>query len=551
VGCKPFETKPQRFGFVQRHTYLQRSLLAWLFAASLGGADIDAEKLYKEARKAEKAGQIARAYLLYANAAALSPQDQDVWLKAQALQSRAAMEAKVKPPEVALREDAVLPVERLDAVTVEDLAEARKPLPPVELEPSGGRRDFHLAGDARQLFEQIARAFGLDTVFDGDYPAAPSAIRFRMEQADHREALHALEAATGSFIVPLSEKLFLVVQDTPQKRNEAEPSVALTVDVPEPATSQDLIAMITAVQQTLAIEKAAWDTQKNVVVIRDKISKAWPARQLFEQLLRPRAEIELQLEFLEVNSVDVVSYGLSLPSSFPIVYLGRILNNTPTIPQGITGLALFGGGRTLFGIGITDASLVARMSKTNARTLLRAQIRSIDGMAASFHVGDRFPVLTSGYFGVVDPDEQGQVYTPPPSFQFEDLGLSLKVTPKVHGRDQLSLDVESEFKVLGGAGINGIPIISNRKLDSQVRLDMDQWAIIGGLMTATEARTISGIVGLARVPVIGPLLRSNTKTDEERSILILIKPRLLMLPPSERPTQALRVGSETRPLTPL
>jgi type II secretory pathway component GspD/PulD (secretin) len=327
--------------------------------------------------------------------------------------------------------------------------------------------------------------------------------------------------------------------------------VALTVDVPEPATSQDLIAMITAVQQTLAIEKAAWDTQKNVVVIRDKISKAWPARQLFEQLLRPRAEIELQLEFLEVNSVDVVSYGLSLPSSFPIVYLGRILNNTPTIPQGITGLALFGGGRTLFGIGITDASLVARMSKTNARTLLRAQIRSIDGMAASFHVGDRFPVLTSGYFGVVDPDEQGQVYTPPPSFQFEDLGLSLKVTPKVHGRDQLSLDVESEFKVLGGAGINGIPIISNRKLDSQVRLDMDQWAIIGGLMTATEARTISGIVGLARVPVIGPLLRSNTKTDEERSILILIKPRLLMLPPSERPTQALRVGSETRPLTPL
>jgi type II secretory pathway component GspD/PulD (secretin) len=551
VGCKPFETKPQRFGFVQRHTYLQRSLLAWLFAASLGGADIDAEKLYKEARKAEKAGQIARAYLLYANAAALSPQDQDVWLKAQALQSRAAMEAKVKPPEVALHEGAALPLEGLEAVTIEDLVEARKPLPPVELEASGGRRDFHLAGDARQLFEQVARAFGLDTVFDGDYPAAPGAIRFRMEQADHREALHALEAATGSFIVPLSEKLFLVVQDTPQKRNEAEPSVALTVDVPEPATSQDLIAMITAVQQTLAIEKAAWDTQKNVVVIRDKISKAWPARQLFEQLLRPRAEIELQLEFLEVNSVDVVSYGLSLPSSFPIVYLGRILNNMPTIPQGITGLALFGGGRTLFGIGITDASLVARMSKTNARTLLRAQIRSIDGMAASFHVGDRFPVLTSGYFGVVDPDEQGQVYTPPPSFQFEDLGLSLKVTPKVHGRDQLSLDVESEFKVLGGAGINGIPIISNRKLDSQVRLDMDQWAIIGGLMTATEARTISGIVGLARVPVIGPLLRSNTKTDEERSILILIKPRLLMLPPSERPTQALRVGSETRPLTPL
>jgi type II secretory pathway component GspD/PulD (secretin) len=459
------------------------------------------------------------------------------------------VEAKVKPPAAAL--DALLPADPLDTVSLEDLVEARKPLPPVELQPAAGRQSFDLTGDARRLFEQVARSFGLDTVFDGDYPAGGKTLRFRMEDADYREALHALEAATGSFIVPLAEKLFLIVQDTPQKRNEAEPSVALTVDVPEPATSQDLIAMITAVQQTLALEKVAWDTQKNVVVIRDKISKAWPARQLFRQLLRPRAEIELQLEFLEVNSTDAVSYGLSLPSSFPIVYLGRILNSQPVIPSGVSALAVFGGGSTMFGIGITDASLVARMSKSDARTLLRAQVRSIDGMPASFHVGDRFPVLTGGYFGVVDPDVAGQVYTPPPSFQFEDLGLTLKITPKVHGRDQLSLDVESEFKVLGGAGINGIPIISNRKLDSQVRLDMDEWAIIGGLMTATEARTISGIIGLARVPVIGPLLRSNTKTDEERSILVLIKPRLLVLPPSELPAQALRVGSETRPLTPL
>jgi type II secretory pathway component GspD/PulD (secretin) len=521
-----------------------------MLAAALPAAEQDAEKLLKEARKAEKAGQIARAYLLYANAAALSPQDPDIWLKAQALQSRAAMAANVKPPAVPLSQALELP-DGFEAATTKDLLEARKPLPPVELEPTVGRQDFNLTGDPRQLFDQVARAFGLDTVFDGDYPEGRRKVRFRMEQANYREALHALEAATGSFIVPLSEKLFLVVQDTPQNRNEAEPSVALTVDVPEPVTSQDLIAMITAVQQTMAIEKAAWDTQKNVVVIRDKISKAWPARQLFEQLLRPRAEIELQVEFLEVNSSDVVSYGLSLPSSFPLTFLGRVLNNQPSIPQGIAGLALFGGGRTLFGIGITDASLVARMSKSSGRTLLRAQLRSVDGMAASFHVGDRFPVLTGGYFGVVEPDEQGQVYTPPPSFQFEDLGLTLKVTPKVHGRDQLSLDVESEFKVLGGAGLNGIPIISNRKLDTQVRLDMDQWAVVGGLMTTTEARTVSGLIGVARIPVIGPLLRSNTKTDEERSVLILIKPRLLVLPPSEHPTQALRVGSETRPLTPL
>jgi hypothetical protein len=527
---------------------LRQFVLSLALAVAAAGAD--AEKLYKQARKAEKAGEIARAYLLYANAAALSPQDPDLWLKAQALQSRAAIEAKVKPPARSKRELAELAPQVLDEVTIEDLVEARKPLPPVELKADAGRKDIDVRGDARDLFERVARLYGLDTVFDGDYdPGKP--LRFRLEQADHREALHALEAATGSFIVPLAEKLFLAVKDTPQKRNEAEPSVALTVDVPEPPTTQDLVAMITAVQQSMAIEKVAWNTQKSTVVIRDKISKAWPARLMFEMLLRPRAQVEFEIEFLEVNRNDAVSYGLSLPSSFPIVALSNILNNKPVIPQGITGLALFGGGRTLFGIGITDARLVARMSKSNAQVLLRSAMRSLDGQPATFQVGERFPVLTAGYFGEINTDLPGEVFRPPPSFQFEDLGLTLKVTPKVHGMEEVSLDLDSEFKVLAGEGINGIPIISNRKLASRVRVRMGEWAIVGGLMSASEARIVTGLIGVARIPVIGPLLRANTRTDEERSVLLLVKPRLLTLPPDQYPARPLRVGSETRPLTPL
>jgi hypothetical protein len=529
---------------------LREFVLVGALALVVPAAAADAKKLYQQARKAEKAGQMARAYLLYANAAALSPQKSDFWLKAQALQSRAAMEAKVKPPARA-PEGSADPVEQvLEDVSIEDLVEARKPLPPAELKADPGRKDIDLRGNPRDLFENLARLYGLDTVFDGDYEDG-KVLRFRLEQADYREALHALEAATGSFIVPLSEKLFLVVKDTPQKRNEAEPSIALTIDAPEPTTTQDLVAMITAVQQALAIEKVAWNTQKNTVVIRDKISKAWPARQLFEVLLRPRAEVEFEVEFIELNRSDALSYGLSLPSRFPLATLTRVLNNQPAIPSGISGLALFGGGHTLFGIGITDASLVARMSKSSAQTLLRSTMRSIDGQAATFQVGERFPVLTGGYFGEINTSQDELVYRPPPSFQFEDLGLTLKVTAKVHGVDEVSLDLDSEFKVLGGEGINGIPIISNRKLASKVRVRFGEWAAIGGLMTASEARTVSGLIGLARIPVIGPLLRSNTRTDEERSVLVLVKPRLVRLPPDQHPTRALRVGSETRPLTPL
>ena len=57
----------------------------------------EASELYKEGRKAEKAGHVARAYLLYSEAAALEPSNKVYWSRTLALQSRAAMESKVMP----------------------------------------------------------------------------------------------------------------------------------------------------------------------------------------------------------------------------------------------------------------------------------------------------------------------------------------------------------------------------------------------------------------------------------------------------------------------
>ena len=63
-------------------------------------------------------------------------------------------------------------------------------------------QDFDLTGTARTLFDQVAQRFGLETVYDGDYPAAGPQIRFRISGIDYREALHDLEAMTSSFVFP-------------------------------------------------------------------------------------------------------------------------------------------------------------------------------------------------------------------------------------------------------------------------------------------------------------------------------------------------------------
>jgi len=144
----------------------------------------------------------------------------------------------------------------------------------------------------------------------------------------------------------------------------------------------------------------------------------------------------------------------------------------------------------------------------------------------------------------------GQAYTPPPAFTYQDLGLNVKVTPHVNGTEAITLDLDSEVQLLTGQAVNGLPILSHRKFTTQIRLQTGEWAILGGLLSDQEARSLAGISGLANIPGIGALLRQNTKTRNKSDVLILIKANLDSQPASALATHAIPIGTETRPVAP-
>jgi len=536
-----------------RLSRLALCLLASLLVATQALAATDAAKLYEAGRKAERAGRMAEAYLLYSQAAALDPLNRFYRLKSEAVQSRAALESPPRPPDASKKPET--PTADLSAVFDQPASKyqsaERIPKPPPQLKGAAGLKDFDLRADSKSLWQAVAHAFGLETVFDADYQPAPS-VTFRLDQAGYRDAFHAAEAATGSFVVPISSRLFMVVKDTEQKRKEIEPTVAVTVSVPQATTSGELIEIGQAVRQLFALEHMAWDGQRNIVILRDRISRVIPARRLFEQLLRYRSQVEIEVDLLEVDRTYSLAYGLELPTTFPLAYLGTFWNNPSiSIPSTISKMITFGGGQSLIGIGVADATLIANMSRSFTRTLVRSDIRAVDGTPATMHVGEKFPVLSAGYYGPASSSQGGTVYLPPPSFTFEDLGVNLKVTPHVHGMDEVTLDVESEFKVLNGETSNGIPLINNRKLTSKIRLREGEWGLVAGLLNASEARTIRGIAGLSNIPVLGSLFKQYNKEEDTTQVLLIIKPRLLNPPPDQEVTSPIWTGSEMRPLTPL
>jgi Flp pilus assembly secretin CpaC len=141
----------------------------------------------------------------------------------------------------------------------------------------------------------------------------------------------------------------------------------------------------------------------------------------------------------------------------------------------------------------------------------------------------------------------GQVYTPPPTFNFEDLGVVLKITPWVHNMDEISLDVEAEFKVLGTGSYNGVPVISNRKYQGKVRLRSGEWAVVAGLVSDSQTRNLNGFAGLMSIPFFGALFRETSNTRQLSDVLLVIKPQVTSLPPSEIAAKPLYFGTETRP----
>ena len=439
------------------------------------------------------------AYLYYAQAVALQPANRGYKSHMELLQSRATRESKPVPPKSDEPEvpeaPAVAMEDVFDSLTAREMAQAREMKGVPALSAKAGTRDFDLTGDPRSLFDKVAQAFGLQTVFEGDYPKTGTSMRFHVSGADYREAIHDLEAATGSFVIPLSGRLFMVAQDTPAKRNDLEKTMAISIPVPPAMTTQELTEIAQILRQATNVEKIAWESTESEIVLRDRVSRVMPAIALLNQLLSYRPEVMVDLEFLQVDLSDMVNYGFTVSNSFSAIYLGQILNNIVTAPSGVTNLLTFGAGKTLIGITAAQVQAMFNETRSDSKSLYRAQLRSVSGQPATLHVGEKYPIITSAFVGTVPAGTTGTVYAPPPSFTFEDLGLEMKVTPIVNGVNNTTLTVETTFKVLEGSAINNIPVIGNRGLKSQVAVRNGEWSLIGTLTNSTRSKGDLGILG--------------------------------------------------------
>lgn len=532
-----------------------------LFIVSFTAYPQSAIELYWEAKDLEKKGDYARAYTLYTQATFLEPNNKEYRGRSLALESKARSAA------VKLDFTTSSDLDKTNStgewwgqpkvhalITDEDLKEAERLLPPPTLKPAPGKHDLNLNLAPQQLWEAVTKVYGIEVVFDGDYEQSGSrtAVRFRLEQATAEEAFHALQVVTGSFVSPMGPKLLFVCRDTPQKRQEQERSIAVAIPLPEPFTVQEAQELARSVQQVMEIQKFAIDGTRRMAFLRGPVSKVKPALALFEELAARRPQVVLEVELFEVSKTSSLSLGLSLPTGSQLVNFGvsQVFKNVLQAPLNYQNYLTFGGGASLIGLGIANAQLFASMSYNSGATLYRGEVRTLDTSPATLHVGDKYPVITQQYVGGTGSGDFGGIggFAPPPQIQFQDLGLTLKLTPRIHSSEDVSLKIESEFKVLTGEVLNGIPVIASRTYNGEVRLRDGEWAVVAGLLTQSDTRSNKGIVWIRDIPG----LSERARDQRLGNTLLVIKPRVVTLGPTDTmATRSIWVGTESRMRSPL
>jgi len=416
---------------------------------------------------------------------------------------------------------------------------------PVELRPPVERATLHLRRpNLRQLYQAISDAYGIRLLYDRELEDPAIVSNFDIADATLREALDAAGSISATFVAPLDERTGIVVGDTVAKRGEYERQVLATFHADDQTTPQQLTEISTALRTLLDLRRITQDTRFNWITVRGLTRQVAVANQFFRTLEKPRGEVFIEAELMEVNTSRARSLGLLPPQPFLLQFLGR------AVPGVDATLFALGGGRTFYGVRLPGAAGDLNFASSIVRSYQVLQLRAIQDQEANFLLGSRFPVVTAtvGAGFSADPNASLGFF---PQIQYQDIGVTVKTTPHLHAGRELTLVLDLAIRDLGARARNGLPTFTNRQVTGQVRLKEGESFLIGGILDRREQNSRTGYPFLSRIPLIGYLFSVFRKQQAETELWIHLRPYILRAAPAEEfASRSIFFGKELPGVTP-
>jgi type II secretory pathway component GspD/PulD (secretin) len=400
-----------------------------------------------------------------------------------------------------------------------------------------------------------------------------------VDNAGFETAARIVELVTASFYVPLDAHRALVARDTKDNRQQFLRQELETVYL-SGLTATELTDVANLAKNVFNAPQVVVEPSSGTITIRATARTLNAFNATMRELLDGRSQVLLEVRMIQIAHVSTHNTGVQLPqtmSAFNIYSEEQsIMNANQALVQQIvsSGLAapgdtlailgillasgqvsssLFSNGIALFGGGLTQSALAPggvtanfNLNSSDSRELDQIQLRLGDGEDATLRTGMRYPIQTSSFssLGSNIPNipgltgagassslssllaSYGSSVPNIPQVEYQDLGLTLKATPKVMRNNEVALTIDMKIDALSGTSINGNPILNNRAWSGVVTVKQGEGVVVVSELDKSESRAISGTPGISEIPGLNNLADNDTQKNYA-SLLIVITPHVI------------------------
>ncbi len=462
-----------------------------------------------------------------------------------------------------------LPQNALNPATKPELSPALRVVSesrPTVLKPATIPHEFHFKGVSRNLFNEVCAAYGIKPIIDESVTS--KSVRFEMEPVDFFTAIREASKLGHAFWVPISPTQIVIVNDTQALRRGYEHMSTRTFYLSDATTPTDVNDVVNLLRTIFDIRYVAAQPSNNSVVVRAPEAILEAAAKVLDTFLSRKPQVNVRVEVYQISHQLTRQIGLDLPTSFQAINVGAAalalqgqgniqdlinqlfanggINQSASAIQGLLAqlqnqqssifqqpFATVGGGKTLFAIPLANTTAHFSINKSDMKTLSTLTLRTAQGNAATMRLGSRYPILNASFAPLFNSSaisqvvQNGSFAQPFPSFSYEDLGITLKATPQVFGDGSVAMKIEMQIKALSGTSFNGVPVISNREYTGTMSLKDGEPAVVVGMITDSETKTLAGIPGVGSVPLLRGVTSDITRDFNRNELLIVVTPYIV------------------------
>ena len=458
---------------------------------------------------------------------------------------------------------------------------------PIEFAPTPGTKNIHHRGAVQDVIRSVYSDFGINVTFDSSFISIVP-IRLDLYKVDFATATRVLSGMAHMFAVPVQPHSALIAKNTPEDRQRLTPLVEETLYLPG-ISNDAMTELANLARNVFELKQVTASATGGHMLIRGDESTVKALNATYADMLDGGSDVLLDIRMYEISKDHLVNIGASLPSSlsaFSLVTSGQNLINanqslideaisngvlkltgTSTaneltelaflVAAGVSGASQFTtllgtignyGGLPLLGVDVgSGGTFNLLLNSSDVRLLDEVQIRGGDNQPLNFRAGTRYPIVTATYSSGVSSSLASQLAgvsvngtsaasllaqlggssssVSVPQIQYEDLGITIKATPKIQRSGDVSVALDMKIEALGSGTIDSIPILNNRSFTSTVAIPAGQTALMASAVTRNEARDIEGIPGLSELPGFQGTEKSAEIDSDE--LLITITPHVV------------------------